>query len=397
MLKGEMIMENSANGSSRLLEELWQPVYVSDIVTYEMLYMNKAGQKALHCEDYAGKKCYKVVQGLDAPCPFCTNSKLKKDEIYCWEHYNEMLGRTYQLQDNLIEFHGRQARIEVAFDVSDHISKENELKIVLDAQSELASVIQIINRNGNIEELLNEALKNSGEYFQADRAYIFLINKQGSLDNAYEWCKDGVVPQIGNLKGIDIHYIDRWMPYFKENKSIVTTDIEQIRESKPEEYTILKEQNIRSTVEAPLYNGDRLLGFIGLDNPSPEKIANTGNLVISLAYAVSNAYLRDLNEKEQQEIFRHTIESLFSANPESLCTFRVNLTKNVCQEPHGISRYVLDSLRSDTVDGMIRKAAGMISMPEEREEFLNNFNREKLLEYYRNGEPDYSIDYRRRA
>ena len=393
-------MENSIIESSPLIEKLNQAVYVADIDTYEILYMNKASLQKLHCGDYAGKKCYQLIQGLDAPCPFCTNAKLKKDEVYCWEHYNEMLGKTYQLQDNLIDYHGHHARIEIAFDVSDHIFKENELETVLDTQRELASAIQIINGTGTIDERLNEVLKNVAEYFQADRAYIFLINKHGSLDNAYEWCRDGVGPQIENLQGIDICYIDRWLPNFKDNKVIITSDVEEIRESRPEEYQMLKAQNIYSMVEAPLYslyNKSQLIGFVGLDNPSPERIENTEEPLLSLAYAISNAYIRAINEQEQQERFRQTIQSLFSANPESLCTFRVNLTENTCQEPHGISQYVLDSLRSDTADGMIGNAANMIPIPEERAEFLKNFNRKKLLELYHSGKPDYFVDYRRKA
>jgi len=390
-------MESSIIESSRLIEELYQAVYVADIDTYEVLYMNKISLERLHCDDYTGKKCYRLIQGLDSPCPFCTNAKLRKNEVYCWEHYNEKLDRTYQLQDKLIDYYGHRARIEVAFDVSDHISREHELQTVLDTQRELATAIQIINGIGTIDERLNGVLKNSGEYFRADRAYMFLINKHGSLDNLYEWCRDGVEPQIKNLQGVDIHFIDRWMPNFKEKKAIVTPDVEKIRESMPEEYRLLKEQDIHSITEVPLYNGDQLIGFIGLDNPSPEKIENTAELIISLAYAVANAYVRAVNEQRQQETFQHTIQSLFSANPESLCTFHVNLTENTCQEPHGISPYVLDSLRADTVDGMIGNAANMIPIPEERKEFLRNFSREKLLELYHDGRSDYFVDYRRKA
>jgi GAF domain-containing protein len=86
---------------------------------------------------------------------------------------------------------------------------------------------------------------------------------------------------------MDIHSIDRWMPYFKQNKAIVTPDIEKIRESRPEEYRLLKEQDIRSTTEAPLYNEDQLIGFVGLDNPAPEKIENTAELLLSVSYAIS--------------------------------------------------------------------------------------------------------------
>jgi hypothetical protein len=62
-------MGNSAVESSRLVEELWQAVYVADIDTYEMLYMNRACREQLHCDSYSGKKCYEAVQGLMLPVP----------------------------------------------------------------------------------------------------------------------------------------------------------------------------------------------------------------------------------------------------------------------------------------------------------------------------------------
>jgi hypothetical protein len=77
-----------------------------------------------------------------------------------------MLGMTYQLQDHLIDYQGHRARIEVVFDVSEHISRENELQTVLETQRELAAAIQIINGKGTIEDRLNGALKNAGNTFR---------------------------------------------------------------------------------------------------------------------------------------------------------------------------------------------------------------------------------------
>lgn len=514
-------MEDSVNAYGRLIEELCQPVYVADADTYEILYMNKACREILHCSDYTGKRCYETVQGLNAPCDFCTNAKLKKGEVYCWEHYNNMLGMTCQMQDNLIDYNGHRAKIEVVFDISEHIFRENELQTVLQTQRELVSAIQMINGTGTIEERLNGALKNSGEYFNADRSYIFLINRKGSLDNAYEWCREGVEPQIGILQDMDIHYIDRWLPYFEKNKGVVTADIEKIRCSKPGEYRIMKAQDIHSYIEAPLYNENKLIGFFGVDNPAPEKIKNTEEFLLSLTYAIANAYIRAVNEQElrkskqryelaeeaaelgvweyhikehqiispshtfkkfgipdvidnvpesilslpcpeereklremfrkieegvpkvsedfwmswnqkapqrcehviytvvkdengkpsvaygvginitdqkrEEEEFRHSIQTLFTANPESLCTVRVNLTKNTCHEAHGVSRFVLTTLHSDTFDGLIGNVADMIPFSAEREEFTRKFSRKKLLELYHDGKTDYSADYRRKG
>jgi len=390
-------MENPKIESNPLMEELQQPVYVADMDTHELLYMNRACRQMMHCDDYAGKRCHEVIQGLDAPCPFCPNGKLKKDEVYRWEHYNEKLGLTYQLHDNQIDYHGHRARIEIIFDVSDHVSREQELQNILETQRELAAAIQIINGSGTIDERLMGALENGGAHFQADRSYIFLINRQGSLDNVYEWCREGVAPKLKAMQGVDIRMIDPWMPAFKQNKAAITPDAEAIRDSRPVEYRIMKEQAVTSTVEVPLYNGDQLIGFTGLDNPSPEKIENAGELLIPLAYAIANAYTRWVGEQEQQEMFRQTIQSLFAANPESLCTVRVNLSRNSCHEPHGQSQFIRDALRAGTVDGMIEKAAAMIPIPVERRAFRHDLSRNKLLALYHQGRTDFALDYRRRT
>lgn len=71
-LRGEKrggTMENPKIESNPLMEELQQPVYVADMDTHELLYMNRACRQMMHCDDYAGKKCHEVIQGLDAPCP----------------------------------------------------------------------------------------------------------------------------------------------------------------------------------------------------------------------------------------------------------------------------------------------------------------------------------------
>lgn len=59
-------------------------VYISDIDTCELLYLNKVACETLgtRAEQAIGKKCYEIIQGRSSPCPFCTNKYLKKDQTY---------------------------------------------------------------------------------------------------------------------------------------------------------------------------------------------------------------------------------------------------------------------------------------------------------------------------
>ena len=50
-----------------IMEEVDEIVYVSDIATYEILYLNEFGKKVFGLTDIGkGRKCYEVLQGIDA-------------------------------------------------------------------------------------------------------------------------------------------------------------------------------------------------------------------------------------------------------------------------------------------------------------------------------------------
>ena len=104
-----------------MLEEYDGIVYVSDMDSHELLYINKIGREFFHVDEDAlsrRPRCYEVLQGRDAPCPFCTNTYLNESGFYEWEFYNPCLQRTLLLKDRKVRWNGRNARIEFATDVS---------------------------------------------------------------------------------------------------------------------------------------------------------------------------------------------------------------------------------------------------------------------------------------
>ena len=94
-------------------------VYVSDMDTYELLYLNKSSCETLGLTSYKalGRKCYEVIQGRTAPCPFCTNDKLREESVYEWEFDNPVLGKTFMIKNRAIEWEGRRVRIELSHDM----------------------------------------------------------------------------------------------------------------------------------------------------------------------------------------------------------------------------------------------------------------------------------------
>lgn len=92
--------------------------YVSDISTYELLYLNQTSCQVLGMPAWkaVGRKCYEIIQGRTSPCPFCTNDKLCTEEFYNWEFHNPTLGRTFLIRDLEVSWEGHRARLELSHD-----------------------------------------------------------------------------------------------------------------------------------------------------------------------------------------------------------------------------------------------------------------------------------------
>lgn len=103
-----------------MLDEYDGVVYISDMDTYDLVYMNREGRKILGWEEEPsdGQKCYEVLQGRQEPCPFCTNEKLCTDSFYRWKFMNPHLGKTFLCRDREFSWNGRRARIEFAADIT---------------------------------------------------------------------------------------------------------------------------------------------------------------------------------------------------------------------------------------------------------------------------------------
>jgi diguanylate cyclase len=118
------------------------------------------------------------------------------------------------------------------------------------------------------DEQINEFIRFFGRHIGSDRIYIFEDCKERhGTDNTYEWCTQGVVPEIGRLQNVNMDIIKWWYDTFSKGESIIITDIEDIKEEHRMSYDMLKAQNVRNVVACPLRYKDEISGFFGVDNP----------------------------------------------------------------------------------------------------------------------------------
>ncbi|MGE5372363.1 MAG: ATP-binding protein [Solirubrobacterales bacterium] len=107
-----------------VLDSIDAHIYVTDIATGEILFVNRAIRK--NTGDVIGKICWQTLQkDQSGPCPFCNNPQLIDESgqprgVVVWETQNSRDGRWYECRDQAIRWaDGRLARLEIATDITE--------------------------------------------------------------------------------------------------------------------------------------------------------------------------------------------------------------------------------------------------------------------------------------
>lgn len=251
-----------------IVESMDEVVYISDPYSYDLYYLNSAGRILTGLHDYKGMKCYKVLQGRNDPCEFCTNHKLNYDSFYVWERDNVFLGRYFLLKDKLISWEGKKARLEIAVDVTEKEYVSRKIQAKLDFEKNIVSCIKMLVEEPDMPAGIMKVLQAVGEFYKADRCYIFKPSgDRATWDNIYEWNAQGVIPQKDKLQNVPVSIIQRWIEAFHRGESVIILNLDQIKREWPQEWKILSDQGIRRLLVTPIRKGQTLIGFIGVDNP----------------------------------------------------------------------------------------------------------------------------------
>ena len=267
------------------MDELTEVVYIADVSTYEMLYINEAGRRAFGVGELKGQKCYEVLQGRCSPCPFCTNCKLSYDESYTWKRANPLTGHSFVLKDRLIDWEGKRARIEIAFDTTTSDSGECKgLRTALDAEGMVLRCVHTLYEQTSADVASEELLRALGTHLDSDRAYLFVCDDGESAGDSYEWRSPGAESAMPYLRKVDAAAVSRWSDLFQNGDFLAIEDIESMKERLPEEYDVLARRKVKSLVVSPLNKDGETVGFVCVNNPQFDRTRNIQSLMRTLGY-----------------------------------------------------------------------------------------------------------------
>lgn len=155
-----------------------------------------------------------------------------------------------------------------------------------------------------------EALAALGEGAEVDRVYVFSLHPhpqtgETACSQLWEWCREGVEPQIGNPELQDLPVVRagfaRWLSELAAGR-LVFGDVADFPES---ERPLLAAQAIQSILVAPIFQQGQLWGFLGFDSVrSPRRWQRQEReALLAAAAAIGEQLLREevLTELRQAE------------------------------------------------------------------------------------------------
>ncbi len=270
-------------------EELDEMVYISDMDTHSLVYMNRHLRESLGYkkhESYKGQKCYNILQNRESSCPFCNNNSLEPGRFLTWIHENPVLHKKVIVKDTMIYVNGHRYRIEIAVKAENKDDNRNG-HFYTRAETIMNECLQYFFESQNPEESIDLLLAYLGKTFNCERTYIFELANNEIINNTYEWCFENVLPQKDILQNISVEDVSYWISNFEKKQTVIINDIEDIRNSYPSTYSLLQPQGIKTLLVAPIYEDDVLKGFIGMDNPKESTMSLLEQVLKSLSGAIA--------------------------------------------------------------------------------------------------------------
>ncbi len=209
--------------------------------------------------------------------------------------------------------------ISVGAIIMDSITRESRMLSFAKTFSELdreqirqfAGILFNIAEKVGFENNVNNILRTAGEYLNLSRAYIFEDDLTHNFtSNTFEWCNEGIAPEIKNLQNIPYEVISYWPETLKTESMIATHDIHTLPQEVVE---ILDPQGIKSIAVYPLRvdDNDQMIGFFGFDECARERKWSESELVYLEIIA---KILSILYDQIRQEV---RLKQLFDDNPHA--------------------------------------------------------------------------------
>jgi diguanylate cyclase (GGDEF)-like protein/hemerythrin-like metal-binding protein/PAS domain S-box-containing protein len=175
---------------------------------------------------------------------------------------------------------------------------------------------RLINVDSNdVDNKINQILQLCGNFFDVDRVYVFKYDWQAkTISNTYEWCHEGIEPQIDQLQDAPMELYDDWINAHIQGETIIVDKVTDLDPSSGLRQA-LEPQGIISLVTVPLIADNVCSGFLGFD--SVRRKHTYSHLERAMLSELSNLLLVTIKRKavdeqlaREREFYELTVSAL---------------------------------------------------------------------------------------
>lgn len=192
---------------------------------------------------------------------------------------------------------------------------------------------QYINSDlSDIDNLINTSLQQICEFVESDRSYIFSYNFiDNTTSNTYEWCAQGIEPELDNLQQVPLDYFPQWVEAHKKGEAFFVEDVSLLpKDGEHGLRAVLEPQGIRSLITIPKFKNKELIGFIGFD--SVKQINKFNDQEKDILFVFANMLVNIIQRKENEERLKEQ-----EAKKEELLQFLSRQNEELNEYAHVVS------------------------------------------------------------
>lgn len=266
----DLLLQKTDNRLKDIVDSVGEVFWLRDLSDDSIIYMNSG------FENLWGIPCKSIYENQE----IFFEPIHKKDIKYVRDNYESLKdkggfeieyriknadGHTKWIYDRAFPVLNEDGKPVKVAGMALDITKQKEFEFTLEILINMAKTFINIPIEA-LDSEVNKALELMGRFVNADRAYIFDYDFPSEIcKNTFEWCEEGISPEIDNLQEVPLEIIPVWVSSHKNNKEMCIEDVFSMPEDNGIRQ-ILEPQGVKSVLTLPLIENGELWGFVGFDS-----------------------------------------------------------------------------------------------------------------------------------